>query len=168
LGVDNLNTNEYSALIASKSFHDYIPTEMFLVFQVDTMIMSKYAYLVNVFLQYDYVGAPWMWPWSVSGEAVGNGGFSLRRKSKMLEILEKVPYPYGQGEDCYFSTAHLHGPVQVNKPSGEQAKLFSVEQTFSEVTFGTHKPWAADYMFNKFAELYPDVLILRDLQSSEP
>jgi hypothetical protein len=139
--------------MVSKSFYDYIPTEIFLVFQTDSIIIPKYAHLINSFLQYDYVGAPW-----IRNKRVGNGGFSLRRKSKMLEIIEKVPYKPGLGEDEYFALA----PLNLIKPSFEKAKLFSVETVFNEVTFGCHKPWKHEGA--EIVSLYPEIQRLLDLQ----
>jgi len=153
LGVENLDLNEYNKLLATKSFYDYIPTEMFLVFQTDSIIIPKYAFLINAFLKYDYVGAPWQ-----NDNKIGNGGFSLRRKSKMLEIIEKVPYNYGTQEDTYFSYA----PIPMYKPTFDEAKLFSVETVFSEVTFGCHKPWNHEGRF--IVSLYPEVKVLLSLQ----
>jgi hypothetical protein len=153
LGVENLTLEKYNKLLTTKSFYDYIPTEMFLVFQTDSIIIPKYAFLINAFLKYDYVGAPW-----IHDEQVGNGGFSLRRKSKMLEIIEKVPYNYGTNEDVYFS----HAPIQIYKPTFDESKLFSVETVFSEVSFGCHKPW--NYKGSKIVSIYPEIKSLLDLQ----
>jgi len=157
LGVENFTEAEYNAFITSKKFYDFVPTEMFLMFQTDSIIIPKYAYLINAFLKYDYVGAPW----SPSGE-VGNGGFSLRRKSKMLEILEDPSYVYDGNihvhEDLYFSRY-----PNIYKPSCHEAKLFSVETVFSEITFGCHKPWEYDGG-RHILKLYPEIQTLASLQ----
>lgn len=80
LNIDNLSLSNYNKLMRCKKLYNYIPTEVFLVFQLDTLISDKYNNLVYDYIQYDYVGAPW-------GDKVGNGGLSLRRKSKMLELI---------------------------------------------------------------------------------
>jgi Protein of unknown function (DUF5672) len=153
LGVDNLDLIGYNKLLTTKSFYDYIPTEMFLVFQTDSIIISRYAHLINSFLRYDYVGAPW-----IRNKQVGNGGFSLRRKSKMLEIIEKVPYSNGKNEDEYFSLS----PIPMYKPTFDEAKLFSVETVFNEVSFGCHKPW--NHEGRLIVSLYPEIQTLLSLQ----
>jgi len=154
LGVENYTSEEYNAFIASKKYHDLIPTEMFLNFQTDSIIIPKHASLINNFLKYDYVGAPW----SPHGE-VGNGGLSLRRKSKMLEIIEDTTYVYSGGhEDLFFSRY-----PNIYKPSSEEAKLFSVETIFSEITFGCHKPWSYDGG-RQILDLYPEIKTLASLQ----
>jgi len=88
LGVDNLTIEQYNILLTNKSFYDYIPKNIFLVFQTDTMIFEQNKDLIYDFMNYDYVGAPW-WHNPVEKEHVGNGGLSLRRKKKCLKSLKK-------------------------------------------------------------------------------
>jgi hypothetical protein len=83
LGIDNLTISDYSGLFYKPILYNNIPTEIFLIFQTDTAICSKHKELINKFLSYDYVGAPW------PDGNVGNGGVSLRKKSQMVEIVEK-------------------------------------------------------------------------------
>jgi hypothetical protein len=136
LNVDNFTRNEYSRLLMTKSFYDNIPTETFLIFQTDTMIFSKNKNYINRFLQYDYVGAPW----PHLNNQIGNGGFSLRKKSKMIEILEKeeIPDDPNYAEDLFFA---LPKNVSLYKPSIEEAKYFSFECEFFSDTFACHQPW---------------------------
>ena len=124
--------NSYNGVMMSRELLDQIPTERFLVFQSDSLLCSRYKDLLKVFLSYDYVGAPWA---HTDG---GNGGLSLRRKSKMLEILEKV-HVRTDSEDVFFSTGR--GIVPVHNPPKELAKLFSIETQFSPVTWGIHNAW---------------------------
>jgi hypothetical protein len=141
LKVDNIKWEEYSQLLVSKEFYDNIPTEVFLIFQTDTIICPDYKDKINKFIQYDYVGAPWANHSPVDKEfihTVGNGGLSLRRKSKMLEIIENLDYK-GEPEDQFFVRGcKLYN---CNQPSYEEAKNFSVETEFNEEPFGIHKPW---------------------------
>uniref|UniRef100_A0A6C0L930 DUF5672 domain-containing protein n=1 Tax=viral metagenome TaxID=1070528 RepID=A0A6C0L930_9ZZZZ len=130
LNVDNLTIADYNDLLTSKEFYDNIPSEIFLIFQTDSVICGENNELIDDFLKYDYVGAPWK-------DAVGNGGFSLRRKSKTLEIISKCKRG-SENEDVYFAN-----PCVSNfKPSMEKAKTFSVEAYYSDKSFGVHKPWA--------------------------
>lgn len=148
LNVDNLTIDGYNKLFKyDKDFYNYIPTETFLVFQTDAIIFEKYKHLINNFLDYDYVGAPWnhVIGGKDKNECVGNGGLSLRKKSKMIEIMEK------QGknecpEDIYFSCCDS---VLINKPKLNEASLFSVEEIFSVRSFGCHRPWC-DFNNKKF------------------
>jgi len=129
LGVENISWNLYNAMMANYEFINSIPTEVFLVFQTDTMISKPYKDLIYDFLEYDYVGAPWY-------DGVGNGGLSLRRKTKMLEIIKTVPYYESLAEDIYF-----HRSGKMRSPTIEKAKEFSIETIYSPKSFGIHKPW---------------------------
>ena len=140
LNVDNLTIDDYNKLFKyDKVIYNNIPTETFLVFQTDSVIFEEYKHLINNFLHYDYVGAPWnhVIDGKDKNECVGNGGLSLRQKSKMIEIMEKQgknEYP----EDVYFS---CYDSVLMNKPKLDDALLFSVEEIFNEMSFGCHRPW---------------------------
>jgi hypothetical protein len=96
------------------------------------MIFPKNKDAINDFLKYDYVGAPW--PSAIGGTRVGNGGLSLRKKSKMLHIINSRPYR-GEAEDVYFCSNPLYMPTVA------EAMRFSVEHVFYPESFGCHKPW---------------------------
>lgn len=132
LNINNLTIKDYNDLLVSKNLYKNIPTEIFLIFQTDSIICKKNKDLINYFLKYDYIGAPW------KDKTVGNGGLSLRRKSKMLEIIDNCPYT-NQPEDVYFGKACPE--IFRNIPSFENAKEFSVETVYNDKSFGVHKPW---------------------------
>ena len=137
LGVANIDIDGYSKLFTSEIFIQQIPTETFLIFQTDTMISPAGKDLIYDFMEYDYVGAPW--PKSPLREScnVGNGGLSLRKKSKMLEIIRSSSSSY-HPEDLFYCINHT---VPMYKPTWEKAKLFSIESIYSPRTFGLHKAW---------------------------
>jgi len=139
LMVENVSYPDgYNTLLTSREFHEKIPTELFLVAQTDSMICPQHKNLLDNFIQYDYVGGPWNGGFDID---IGNGGFSLRRKSKMLEILDKYPVrPPNEYEDYYYGKRilDLNGKV----PSKEEAKLFSQEEISSPKSFGVHKFWS--------------------------
>ena len=153
LNKDNLTPIEYSILIADKEFYHNIPSDVFLIFQTDSMIFKENKNLINEYLKYDYVGAPWK-----SDNNIGNGGLSLRRKSKMLEIIENVNYEFNY-EDIYFC---LQNKVYVNKPTLEEAKKFSIETIFNETSFGVHNCWKHlnNQELNYLIDKYPDLQTL--------
>jgi len=143
LNVDNLTIKDYNNLLVSKEFYNNIPTEVFLIFQTDSIICKSNKDLINDFINYDYIGAPW------TDKTVGNGGLSLRKKSKMLEIINNCAYN-NQAEDLYFTKACPN--ISRNIPSFEDAKRFSVETVYNDTSFGVHKPWnyiKGDYFKNK-------------------
>jgi hypothetical protein len=152
--VDNLLTNKYNLLLKSSSFYKSINTELFLIFQTDTIILNKE--LINTFLKYDYVGAPWR------NGMVGNGGLSLRCKSKMIEICNKVPSNFTANEDNYFCYQNM---VELNRPSFQEAQKFSIETVFHEKSFGIHAPWKhlTEYEMQYLIKRYPEIQTLIDL-----
>jgi len=143
----NITKVEYSKICTSETFHHLIPTETFLLFQTDSLILNPAK--LSPFLKYDYVGAPWP---NRTENSVGNGGLSLRKKSKMLEIIRKVPYR-GEPEDVYFCNQKI---VTLERPSLEEAKEFSVEYFFHPAPFGTHQPWVCNN-YPTLLQLYPDI-----------
>ena len=159
LNVDNLNSQAYSKLFVEKHIiYPHIDTETFLIFQTDSIIFNKNRHFINNFLEYDYVGAPWKW----LGYNIGNGGLSLRKKNKMLEIIENHPYNGSENEDMYFS---FQNTIECKKPNLEKAKTFSVETIFHENCFGVHNCWRYlnHYELNRLKELYPELNTLIEL-----
>lgn len=153
LGVENMKPSDYSKLFYEPSFYDHISSETFLVFQTDTLINREYNHKIYEFIKYDYVGSPWRGIEDKNGFTVGNGGLSLRKKSKMLEMIER----YGDlclrdnttnkhfgCEDRFFSNTcdvHLEG-LELFKPSWQVAANFSIETIiYTPNPFGIHKAY---------------------------
>jgi len=150
LNVDNFTPKEYSVFLkTNKNFYASIPTNTFLLFQTDSILFEKNKHLIRHFLKYDNVGAPWRWN-VLTG--VGNGGLSIRNKSKMLEIIEKEPYN-DEPEDVFFS---MNKTIPLYKPSLQDATHFSVEYIYEPVTFGSHQPWLQKH--TDFYKLYPELV----------
>lgn len=148
LHVDNLNEVTYSNIFKSLLFYSHIETDIFLVFQTDCMIITENKHLINNYLKYDYVGAPW------ADKVVGNGGLSLRYKPKMIEICHHRGFDNVTMEDYYFTRYHS---VPMNMPPFEQAMHFSIEQVFNDTSFGIHKIWcySSAAQINHLIEKYP-------------
>lgn len=173
LKIDDMKSHyEYSSLLISKELYDHIPTEMFLVFQTDTVICSKYKDYIYKFMEYDYVGSPTIGPppWNDEG-AVGNGGLSLRRKSKMVEIIDKCKVRENDTstyrddlryEDLFFAFP-CDKVTEFKKPNIEDAKEFAMEKIYSEKTFGLHKAYAYQDV-NKIKMWCPEISKLQELQ----
>ena len=160
LNVYNLFSCEYSNLLKSKAFYDNINTETFLIFQVDTLIITENKHLLDDFLDYDYVGAPWQ------DGVIGNGGLSLRKKSIMLQIIDSIDpnsFHY-KNEDEYFCRQNI---IPLDVPFFEEAKKFSVETVFHESPFGVHNFYNhlskedTNFLINK----YDDLRILKELNT---
>ena len=149
--------NNYDYMWKYKGIYDSIPTETFLVFNTNSIIIPENKHLIHEFMEYDYVGAPW------TDEVVGNGGLSLRKKSKMLEIIDTCE-PNDKNEDEFFTRQNK---VALYRPSFEKAKQFSVETVFYDSPFGIHNCYRDNYLssekLNFLIELYPDIKKLKEL-----
>lgn len=137
-GFDELNHSAHSNILRSEKFYDLIPTETHLLFQTDTIICEEHKELINNFMEYDYVGAPWpFFP------EVGNGGLSLRKKSKLVnkirqcELILDTSDPRWEPEDMWFSKPCGN----LTKPTRDKAKEFSNEFYMTDISFGCHKIW---------------------------
>jgi hypothetical protein len=126
LPVTNLNAKEYSKLLTTSSFYQNFKSEHVLIFQTDSLIRRP---LDEVYFKYNWCGAPWL----AKRMGCGNGGFSLRRVSKMIEICNR----YGSSEyneDMYFDTHLRIGDY----PIGELQRGFSSETIFHPNPCGIH------------------------------
>ena len=163
LKVDDLKDRyEYSKIFYDPKFYDNIPTETFLVFQTDSIICSKYKDLIYDFMEYDYVGAPW-----ITNKRVGNGGLSLRKKSKMLELLKNCNNPNIKQvcEDLLFSqslTFECEKVEALKIPNSEIAKHFAIETMYSDKAFGLHKAYGKN-MDHAIRCWCPEIDKLREL-----
>lgn len=163
IGDCNNNTNNnYDYIWKNKGVYDYIPTDTFLIFKTNSVILNENKHLIYDYLNYDYVGAPW------TDEVVGNGGLSLRKKNKMIEIIDKCEFSE-KNEDEFFCRQNS---VAINHPSFEKSKQFSVETVFYHSPFGIHNCYKTDYLnlldLNFLLKKYPIIKELRDLNTTNP
>jgi hypothetical protein len=140
--------------------YPHIATEMFLIFQTDSIIIYENRHLIEEYLEFDYVGAPW------GDRRIGNGGFSLRRKSKMLEIIDAREGEPDDIEDVFFCDQDV---VPLKVPDFDSARRFSVETNFADnnIFFGCHAPWKALRGSRKWERMiakYPDIYTVSQLQ----
>ena len=89
---------------------------------------------IEEYMQYDFIGAP-----------IGhiqfpcmNGGLSLRKKSKMMQVIAAIKYNEGLhgNEDMFFCNAIKD--IGGNLPTKEIAQSFSVETIFGLGSMGVH------------------------------
>ena len=171
LGIPKMTVAEYSMMFYDADLYSYIPSEMFLIFQTDSIILKENRDKIYEFMEYDYVGAPWKKSFGLLGKMeVGNGGLSLRRKSKMLQLLKyknraidkgkygKPRYGKYYAEDWFFN-GYFCPEVNIKKPTFEKAKQFSIEAVYYTNSFGVHKPWSGleNSQLNILMKKYPDI-----------
>jgi hypothetical protein len=75
-------------LFTSIQFWEEVVADKILIVQLDSAICSGSQASLKDFLKYDWIGAPWTFT-KAKNESCGggNGGFSLRSRPKMIEIL---------------------------------------------------------------------------------
>ena len=85
LPYEKLTQIEYNDLLLTSDFWKLFTGVKLLIYQEDSCIFKSN---INDFIKWDYIGAPWPLDYGISKSRVGNGGFSLRSKSVMLECLK--------------------------------------------------------------------------------
>jgi Protein of unknown function (DUF5672) len=147
--INHIQLAEYTHALVSARFWSSLP-ETLLIFQTDAFMLRSG---IEEYTAYDYAGAPWRWayaePHMGNFRIGGNGGFSLRKKSKMLEIINRLPFErvfndpvfnlepgLGPPEDMYFAygMSRLGGHV----PELADQMRFCVETIFHPVPLAVH------------------------------
>jgi ADP-heptose:LPS heptosyltransferase len=84
---DNIEVIQIPTLHGKLDYSHWIIRELYKHFQTDFVLVTQWdSYVLDgeqwddLFMQYDYVGSPWI---ETDGFAVGNGGFSLRSRKLM-------------------------------------------------------------------------------------
>ena len=136
LNTDNLTIKQYSDMLITVDFWNKIKYERILLFQTDSIICNYDENILKECQSYGFVGAPTKKireiPWQ-------NGGFSFRRKSKMIQAIKDIKdNTYYFPEDRFFSVNKKH---IVNPANWDLANRFSVETYYNEKPFGIHKCW---------------------------
>ena len=157
MDIDNLTQSEYSELLTTAFFWNLLKGEKILIYQEDSILFKNN---IEDFLNYDYIGAPFNKSANDTPNSVGNGGLSLRSKSKMLKIINSIPvdtcvfnnstlnymefakmtFP---PEDVYFSKCMQDFQIG-NVADWNIAYNFSSEQIFNPNSFGGHKFWVSN------------------------
>jgi hypothetical protein len=130
-GTEKMTVARYNLLLTSAAFWERMEGEHLLLHQEDSFIFRSSD--MEQFLSYDYVGAPW------PNHEVGNGGFSLRRRSAMVRLCRLEP-PTTDAEDLHF--CHLMAKHIFLAP-WEVAQTFSVENEPFDQAIAGHQWWWA-------------------------
>ncbi|CAF1333460.1 unnamed protein product [Rotaria sordida] len=146
-------------ILTNTSFWELvINVEKILFFQLDTTFCSNSPYKLSDFLEWDYIGAPWPYSWTnmTGGSLVGNGGFSLRSRSKTLVLIKTIPYNKSIYEDLYFGK---YMPLVGGKVAPlEIAKKFSSEGQHYVNSMAIHKPFGDNY--GQICQLCPEANLI--------
>lgn len=162
---DNLNQSSYSTFLSSSNFWNLLTGEKILIYQEDSCIFKLN---IEDFLDWDYIGAPWPEYQNDNKIGVGNGGFSLRTKKCMLDVIEKISindtvfnsdtinYMKNTGqtigpEDVYFTLNMINYNIG-NVADRDVSSLFSTELIYNINSLGGHNFWLSttnwkDYLY---------------------
>jgi ADP-heptose:LPS heptosyltransferase len=143
--IDSIKSKEEYSYFCIKELNKYINTTHCLVVQWDGYILNGDLWNEE-FLDYDYIGAPWLYS---DGRNVGNGGFSLRSKT-LLEILEKDDFISAlHPEDdaiCRTYRPYLEETYGIKFAPQDLAESFSYElREPNQKTFGFHGGFYPEY-----------------------
>jgi hypothetical protein len=162
LEFNNINIDQYNELLTSAFFWNLFIGSKILLWQEDSCIFGSN---INDFIKWDYIGSPWLRNDNLYG--VGNGGFSLRSKSIMIEIINKIKpentityynYPLKTiPEDVYFTTNMIKFNIGKLAYKNE-ANKFSSEQYILNEAFGGHN-------FFSYNKNWKDLMNLRLLNN---
>jgi hypothetical protein len=134
--VDFTGSEYINLLLTSAAFWHQVQGEKILYFQIDSVICSNSSYKLTDFLQYDFIGAPWH-----NNKGCCNGGFSLRRRTKMLQLFESGRARYRLHETNEDVWLHRNLPRFNGRIAPTHiAKKFSVESVYHPRPFAVHKP----------------------------
>lgn len=142
-GVDTLRiapirSREAYSQFVIKELHAHIATDFVLLVQWDGFVVNAKAWR-DEFLDYDYVGAKWIF--RRDGHNVANGGFSLRSR-RLLEALRDPHVAADPVEDvaiCRTYRPHLEAAHGIRFAPEAVADRFSFEASyFDELPFGFH------------------------------
>jgi hypothetical protein len=154
---DNLLPHDYSKFLSSLDFWNLLTGEKILIYQEDSLIFKNN---ISDFFKWDYIGAPWPIMQNDNNNGVGNGGISLRTKSIMIEIINKISIEstkYNSStlnymkncnllvapEDVYFSKNMEDFGIGLIADR-KNASKFSTESIVNKDSFAGHNFWVND------------------------
>lgn len=140
LNINTYSVMEYSNLLLTTNFWNLLTGKKILLYQEDTFLFHGN---IEPFLKYDFIGAPWPKEFKLE---VGNGGFSLRSRDKMIEIIENytITEELQKNEDVFFCTHMLNSRCGLIAPKNI-AQYFAEEFVISNNPLGGHKFYFDQY-----------------------
>jgi hypothetical protein len=163
LSCNNLSHAQYSNLLITKDFWEMFYGDKILIYQEDSLIFHSN---ILPFLNYDFIGAPFLKNSNDTPNCVGNGGLSLRTKYKMLEVIDKCDLKdikLNSSTLSYMKLKNLTEPpedvffsknmqeLNIGDVSNwDTAFKFSSEQVFNSNSFGGHQYWISNDNWKDF------------------
>jgi hypothetical protein len=158
LNYENFSQGEYSDLLCTINFWELLKGEKILIYQEDSCIFKT-----NIldFINWDYIGAPFTKDSNNTSNVVGNGGFSLRTRNIMINVIKTIKledtqldlttikYMKSVGlkncpEDIYFCKNMREYNIGIVS-DWNNAFEFSTELVYNPHSLGGHCFWLKDY-----------------------
>ena len=163
IDVENMTQQEYSNFLLTEKFWKLLDGEKILIYQEDSLFFKNN---IDDFVLWDYIGAPFKKETDDTPNCVGNGGFSLRTKHKMVDIIKQFnPKELMLGEttknymkhskmttvpeDVYFSKI-MQEQLTGDVADWDSAFKFSSESVFNPDSFGGHQFWISNNNYTQF------------------
>jgi hypothetical protein len=147
LSISHFTLDDYNNLLKSPKIWDVFTTmavQKIMTVQDDGFLIRLGA---ERFIEYDYVGAPWIGGRIYNEEGVGNGGLSIRNVQAMRQISiqfdakERLFNMFTQTPEDVFFSKNISS-IGYKLCPGNIASHFSSEQVLTKGCCGIHKPWA--------------------------
>lgn len=136
--VPTIDSREAYSRFVMKELHAYVDTDFALLMQWDGFVVNAGAWS-DEFLDYDYIGAKWIF--YDDGHNVGNGGFSLRSRRLLAALRDPHVVPE-EAEDvaiCRTCRPYLERAHGIRFAPEAVADRFSFEASYwTEPPFGFH------------------------------
>ena len=170
LNIDNMSQAEYSDYLCTLNFWNLLYGEKILIYQEDTCIFKTN---INDFMEWDYIGAPWKNTQNDTLNCVGNGGFSLRTKKCMIDVINTISL-----NDTLFNSSTINYMKNVGLTKGPEdvyfskniqelglgkvanyrtASFFSSESVYNKNSLGGHNFWLSNKNWKN--DLYDNIVI---------
>jgi len=142
---------EYSQFVI-KELYKYIKTDYVLLIQHDGYVLCGDSW-DNDFINYDYIGAPWLY---TDGKNVGNGGFSLRSK-KLLDILGNDEFIKATDpEDSAIGRLYRDYLIRT------YGIIFAPEEVADKFSFELREPFCKTFGFHgKFHQPFRETVVIK-------
>jgi ADP-heptose:LPS heptosyltransferase len=163
INISPIRSKEEYSHFMIKELYKYFSTDYVLVIQADGYVLNGKSWL-SEFLEYDYVGSPWLYS---DGKNVGNGGFSLRSK-KLQHALASDDFIFASDpEDQAIGRLYrdyLQQKYDIKFPLEDLADRFAYElRTPIYDTFGFHgkfhKPYQKTVVIKRTAAMGDVIMV---------
>jgi hypothetical protein len=145
--ITRMTWMKYTPIFLDQRFWNHIEGENVLTFQTDSAICSHSPHkLVDFVGQYDYIGGPYAGQKRSTHQC---GGFTIRRRSKMLEAIQKCKHLWKPNtltirqlnEDLFFSSVAVNKCKVITLAPVHIARSFCVDSLFYDRPYAIHKVW---------------------------